>query len=500
MRLLRRALGQQLVPPVARGWLAAALASTAAAIGDPEHLRYLSEAERAVEQAPGVEAQAQLRLARAAQAMASADLPRAADELAAVDVADPALRTVAPVVRGARIGAQLGMGRYDDAGATIRVVSTDVESLGGWIVPRAAAVDCVRLLCIGALPEALARARLAQRVTVEARSDDTQAALLGVMVEVAYRAGRPEQARALLDEHYRDRAWPDDMPWLALAWSAAGDPEPARVVTLLRVATRELSRSLWQLQRIPQQGPRLIRSWLSVGDRHRAGQIATALRTVATRTPIPLWHGVAEHAAGLVEGRVEALRSAVATLRGTGARVELADALLDVSRRSPRGSDALRTSGQEAAALFGRIGATGDQAVAEQWVRCAATVSASGMVTMRPEHGIGALTMSERRVAELLATGVTKREAAAALFVSFHTVDSHLRAIYAKLGVSNRVEFARRWDEIRWRPALADPEAGIQQPPTMLTVAGLAAHAETVGCQRRSAGSGRPYLSQARTA
>jgi hypothetical protein len=75
------------------------------------------------------------------------------------------------------------------------------------------------------------------------------------------------------------------------------------MVALLEVATRELSRSLWQLQRTPQQGPRLIRAWLSVGDRHRAGQIATALRTVATRTPIPLWQGVAEHAAGIPQPR-----------------------------------------------------------------------------------------------------------------------------------------------------------------------------------------------------
>jgi hypothetical protein len=40
MRFLRRALRQPLVPPIARGWLAAALASTAAAIGAPEHLHY----------------------------------------------------------------------------------------------------------------------------------------------------------------------------------------------------------------------------------------------------------------------------------------------------------------------------------------------------------------------------------------------------------------------------------------------------------------------------
>ncbi|MEE3918408.1 helix-turn-helix transcriptional regulator [Micromonospora sp. BRA006-A] len=49
-------------------------------------------------------------------------------------------------------------------------------------------------------------------------------------------------------------------------------------------------------------------------------------------------------------------------------------------------------------------------------------------------------------MAELLAVGRTKQEAARDLFVSFHTVDTHLRSIYAKLGVHNRVELALVWE------------------------------------------------------
>ncbi|MFI9340646.1 ATP-binding protein [Streptomyces sp. NPDC052773] len=53
------------------------------------------------------------------------------------------------------------------------------------------------------------------------------------------------------------------------------------------------------------------------------------------------------------------------------------------------------------------------------------------------------LTPSEVRVVRLVAEGLTNRETAQRLAVSAHTVDSHLRRAFAKLGVSRRVELAR---------------------------------------------------------
>lgn len=57
------------------------------------------------------------------------------------------------------------------------------------------------------------------------------------------------------------------------------------------------------------------------------------------------------------------------------------------------------------------------------------------------------LTPAERRVAELVAEGRTNREAASILVVSVHTVDSHLRRVYRKLGVRSRAELAHRFAE-----------------------------------------------------
>ncbi len=56
----------------------------------------------------------------------------------------------------------------------------------------------------------------------------------------------------------------------------------------------------------------------------------------------------------------------------------------------------------------------------------------------------GELTPVERRVAELVASGSTNREAAATLFLSTRTVEGHLSRVYAKLGIRSRVELAAR--------------------------------------------------------
>ena len=65
------------------------------------------------------------------------------------------------------------------------------------------------------------------------------------------------------------------------------------------------------------------------------------------------------------------------------------------------------------------------------------------MTGNRPQAGWAALTDSELSVVRLIAQGLTNREAAQELFVSPHTINSHLRHAFTKLGVNSRVELAR---------------------------------------------------------
>jgi DNA-binding NarL/FixJ family response regulator len=53
------------------------------------------------------------------------------------------------------------------------------------------------------------------------------------------------------------------------------------------------------------------------------------------------------------------------------------------------------------------------------------------------------LTGAEQGVAELVVDGFTNQQIAERLFISAYTVDSHLRSIFKKLGVSSRLELTR---------------------------------------------------------
>lgn len=52
------------------------------------------------------------------------------------------------------------------------------------------------------------------------------------------------------------------------------------------------------------------------------------------------------------------------------------------------------------------------------------------------------LTASERRVAELAASGLTNREIAQSLFITLRTVETHLTHAYRKLDVTSREQLA----------------------------------------------------------
>jgi DNA-binding CsgD family transcriptional regulator len=60
----------------------------------------------------------------------------------------------------------------------------------------------------------------------------------------------------------------------------------------------------------------------------------------------------------------------------------------------------------------------------------------------RPSSGWASLTTTEAKVADLVAEGLSNPEIAERMFISRHTVHTHVSHVLAKLGLGSRVELA----------------------------------------------------------
>jgi DNA-binding CsgD family transcriptional regulator len=180
-----------------------------------------------------------------------------------------------------------------------------------------------------------------------------------------------------------------------------------------------------------------------VGDRSRAAKLADEDLALSQAFGAPRAIGIALRTRGQVtdgdEG-VEYLQRAVGTLAPTPATLEHARALVDLGARQRRMGHR-REAMQPLHAgldLAHHCGATalGNRALSE--------LRATGARVRRPAlTGIEALTPSERRVAELVSTNMTNKQAAQALFVTEKTVEAHLNNAYKKLGCHSRHELRR---------------------------------------------------------
>lgn len=64
---------------------------------------------------------------------------------------------------------------------------------------------------------------------------------------------------------------------------------------------------------------------------------------------------------------------------------------------------------------------------------------------MEKPTALNELTKREKQIAELLAWGATKKEAANKLFLSHYTIDNHLRNIFIKTGTNKVNELSAWW-------------------------------------------------------
>jgi DNA-binding CsgD family transcriptional regulator len=181
-----------------------------------------------------------------------------------------------------------------------------------------------------------------------------------------------------------------------------------------------------------------VRVLLTVDERPRAEVIAGCAELIAAGNPgHPTLAASSAHAQGLLAGDADLLIGAADQHRHPWPRGSAAeDAAMVLSDAGDRGG--ARSGYQRALVAYERAGAVRDAAR----VRRRLAAPAYRRRGDRPVGGWASLTDTERRVAHVVAAGLTNAEAAHQLYLSRHTIDYHLRQIFRKLAIRSRVELA----------------------------------------------------------
>jgi DNA-binding CsgD family transcriptional regulator len=188
----------------------------------------------------------------------------------------------------------------------------------------------------------------------------------------------------------------------------------------------------------------LTRIALAAGDRVLAGLAVASARTRHDLNPgVVTLAGVAAHCRGLRDDSAGDLDEAVEAFTASPRRLALASALEDAGRLAARQGSAGHAITRLTHALetYADLDATWDASRVRSQLRRLG-VRRRLVTASRPRHGWAGLTEAELSVVRLVARGLTNRETAEQLYLSVHTVGSHLRSAFNKLGINSRVELA----------------------------------------------------------
>jgi DNA-binding NarL/FixJ family response regulator len=192
----------------------------------------------------------------------------------------------------------------------------------------------------------------------------------------------------------------------------------------------------------------LVRLLLAAGQRPDAASVTAGLENGTDANPsFPGLRAAALHARALLDHDPERALAAVQAYRGDPRPLVRAAAFEDAGRLLlERAKDEAVGYLDEALRLQSAAGAERDAARVRRLLRDRGAQRVRGRPDPAAAHW-PELTASELAVVRLVIRGATDREVAQRLYISAHTVNSHLRHVFTKLGIRSRVELARRAGE-----------------------------------------------------
>jgi DNA-binding CsgD family transcriptional regulator len=329
---------------------------------------------------------------------------------------------------------------------------------------------CHLLMARGRLADARAEAEAATVIAEDLRRPLQDAFGVLTRARIALHTG---DARELAAATAFARAVPADASpterrltaWVRVLAALAADDAASAAVLL---ADDELPYAAPHLPVDVTLQPQVARIALAAGDAELARRAVDLAVAFARENPeVPLVAAAAAHARGLVGADPGLVGDAAETYRACDRPLLLAAALEDQAvTLGDAGTRPERVALLERALEgFAAAGAEWDAARVRTRLR-ALGVRRRAPSRRRPDEGWDSLTDSERGVARLVGLGATNREAAERLAVSPHTVSSHLRHTFTKLGINSRVELARIVLQRDHEAAEAEPGPPARPPVT----------------------------------
>jgi DNA-binding CsgD family transcriptional regulator len=196
----------------------------------------------------------------------------------------------------------------------------------------------------------------------------------------------------------------------------------------------------------------LARTALAAGRHERAADVARIADDIASRNPaFRVAAAAAAHCRGIVSRDPARLAQATAEHPDTWARASAAE---DLATLLAADGDAVGVIAHLDEALdgYGQTGAARDLARVRRRLRRMGVRRRHWAPAGRHTTGWDSLTETERAISDLVSQGLSNPQIAQQMYVSTHTVASHLRQIFRKLGIASRVELTRRTVERAPKP------------------------------------------------